>query len=374
MRLHGFWKPLSVLLLSSILCCGQTNPNTDQGMKPYDSFHGGALDSVSVTGGNLFFHKRLYAAAQRGETALSFSLQYNNKGFHLLTSCPMHQTCNYTWIWNGNGVQVLNDESLGVTSKRVDTGYTDANGSEVFATIYWAVTSDGAMHQLADTGNGYRTIDDSGILWDGSSLSAKDRSGLYSAGLSDPNGNFISVNTSGNWTDTLARVVPAVPLAPAASTASPSSCPNLNLPYQPVTYAYTWNLPGPTGTSQFILCYASVFIRTAFFGSGYTNTTHEHDVSQSVNMLQSVVLPDGTAWTFTYDGANPNDTTTIAYGDLLKMAFPMGGSISYTYATETSYQGYYESGLPTTQSRSVVTRAADANDGSGPHTWTYALG
>ena len=78
---------LSAILLFCIVAFGQANPNTDQGMKPYDSFHGGALDSVSVSSGNLFFHKTEYVAPQRGSVGLSFSLQYNNKGFQLQIVC-----------------------------------------------------------------------------------------------------------------------------------------------------------------------------------------------------------------------------------------------------------------------------------------------
>src|SRR5215813_10520083 len=135
-----------------------------------------------------------------------------------------------------------------------------------------------------------------------------------------------------------------------------------------------WSVPGSAGSSPFPLCYTSVTIRTAFWASGYTNNSHFHDVSRAVNMLQSVVLPDGTAWTFQYDGANPIDTTSIGYGDLLKIGFPTGGSISYTYATEIAYNGFHSTGLETSQSRSVVSRSVDANDGSGSQTWTYNWG
>src|SRR5215468_7880223 len=375
---------MTMVLLWGFVAHGQNNPNTDQGLKPYDSLHGGALDSVSMTSGNLFFHLPVYSLPQRGRVGLTFSLQYNNKGFRLQTACPPPpQTgqCNYTWLWSGGGVTVINDQSLSVGGQNTDTGATNGNGTELYVMVYNAKTSDGAQHPLADTGNGYRTIDGSGILWNGASVvSAQDRSGMYGGGTLDPNGNTLSMDSSNNWIDTLGRVIPPVPgpasstATPPASTASLSSCPNLNLTYQPVTYAYTWNPPGPTGTSLFILCFASVYIRTALFNSGYINMQYFRFVSTSVNMLQSMVRPDGTAWAVTYDGANPNDTTSIAYVDLLKIGFPTGGSISYTYATEDGYQGNYEPDLIQTLSRSVTSRTVDANDGTGPHTWSYNWG
>jgi RHS repeat-associated protein len=392
-------------LAGGTLALGQTNPNTDQGMKPFDSFHGGALDSISVTSGNLYFHKTEYAAPQRGHVGLTFSLQYNNKGYRLQINCvngsrgPWQMppgsspnpsnggqgcTANYIWHWVGGGVQLIPDQSLFVQSQNTDTGANNGQGSEVFTMVYSAATADGSTHLLGNTGSEYRALDASGIRWDGTSvLTALDRNGTYGmfgGGSTDSNGNFVSQDSSNNYTDTLGRVIPPPPNFLAtqtlpASTASLSKCPNLNLTYQPVVAAYTWNPPGPTGTSPFILCYATVYIRTALFGSGsYTNTTDFHDVSQSLNMLQSVVRPDGTTWTFVYDGANPSDTTSIAYGDLLKIGFPMGGSVTYTYGTEFPYQGQYAPNMQTTSSRSVETRSVDANDGTGPHTTKYTWG
>ena len=207
----------AAIMMAASMAAGQSNPNTDQGMKPYDSFHGGGLDSVSLTSGNLYFHKPLYSVVQRGRVGLTFSLQYNNKGFNVVANCspPPNNRCAYRWVFGGSGVTVVNDEQMAVGGKNVDTGQT--NGvSELFTTVYSAVTADGATHQLGYTGSVYRAIDGSGILWDGSSPSARDRSGVYvgSPGASplDPNGNTIVANTQASaWTDTLGRVIPSPP-------------------------------------------------------------------------------------------------------------------------------------------------------------------
>jgi len=86
MRARAF-PLLAAFLFFWASASAQNNPNTDQGLKPYDSFHGGNLDSVSMTSGNLFFHKTEYAAAQRGQAALTYSLLYNNKAFRLQIAC-----------------------------------------------------------------------------------------------------------------------------------------------------------------------------------------------------------------------------------------------------------------------------------------------
>jgi RHS repeat-associated protein len=370
---------VTFLILVTVSTSGQTNPNTDQGMKPYDSFHGGALDSISLTSGNLIVHAPLYSSAQRGKLQFAPFVLYNNKGFVLTETCPGKPApCTFIWRFKGAGVSIFvagdPQSAIGVKQQRVDTGATDGNGNELWTTIYTATTIDGAMHQLADTGNGYRSIDGSGILWNSSTNIATDRSGMSYGALKaeDPNGNFVSYNVNATWTDTLGRTLPTPGNATATSV---SNCPQLNLPYQVVTAAYLWTLPGPssTGTSQFTLCYTTVAIHTAYFGAACGNAQLK-EVCYSYSMLQSVVLPNGTAWTFEYDGANPNDLTTVGYGDLLRVGFPTGGSLSYTYTTDIPYQGQYQPDMVTTQSRSVVSRTIDANDGTGPHTTSYKWG
>ena len=131
-----------------------------------------------------------------------------------------------------------------------------------------------------------------------------------------------------------------------------------------MTFAYTWSPPTAPGVSSpFILCYASVFVRTNYFNG--LDSTHYHELSQSFTMLQSVVLPDGTYWAFQYDAAdpNPNNTASIALADLTRITLPIGGSLSYTYDAKTG---------ATTGNREVRTRTVDANDGTDPHIWHYS--
>lgn len=56
---------LLVLFLASFSFT-QVDPNIEQGMKPYGSFEGTNIESVSVTNGNLTIHQPLWSAAQRG--------------------------------------------------------------------------------------------------------------------------------------------------------------------------------------------------------------------------------------------------------------------------------------------------------------------
>src|SRR5215469_15912870 len=139
MKAARFLAVLAIALAQTALLWAQNNPNTDQGMKPYDSFHGGALDSVSVTSGNLFFHHTEYSVPQRGHVGLTFSLQYNNKGFRLRIVCvngtkgpwqmppasanppssgSLGCAAHYIWHLSGGstqvftGVQLISDQTL----------------------------------------------------------------------------------------------------------------------------------------------------------------------------------------------------------------------------------------------------------------------
>jgi len=83
-------------------------------------------------------------------------------------------------------------------------------------------------------------------------------------------------------------------------------------------------------------------------------------------MLQSAVLANGTAWTFEYSDRDPGDPPSVNYGDITKITFPTGGTISYTWTSSNC------SNSGTSKRRGVTSRTLDTNDGTGPHTWTYS--
>ncbi len=376
------WMVLLVVLVSGMVCLGQVPADLEQGVKPYGSYHGGAIDQVGLNNQNLFLHASLLSYSQRGgELVYPVVLQYNNKNFSLYTppcrppAKPGQGACPFTVVFNpnpfaSNSVSHGNSVTLGFEGlphaggPRINTGLS-LNGNPIFVQPSSLVMPDGSMHQLTPTDNGTATIDGSGF------------GGANSAGLSDSNGTVYGVSAedrNGNQltvtTDTLGRQLPVTPaptLPPAApnpSTASLSACPALNYSNQPVTFAYTWSLPTVNGgTLPLILCYADVYVRTNFLG-GLPNV---FEVNKSFPMLQSVVFPDNTYWAFQYDAADPNNTSSLGYGDLLKVALPTGGSIAYTW-------GMFAGCNSSSFSRAVQSRTVDANDGTGPHTWTYANG
>jgi len=80
----AFTQYFSLLFtLGSALAFAQTNVNEEQGLKPYDSWHGGDLDSVSLTNGGLSLHIPLASFPQRGNLNLSFFLRFSSKGWQV---------------------------------------------------------------------------------------------------------------------------------------------------------------------------------------------------------------------------------------------------------------------------------------------------
>jgi len=371
---------LLAVLGSALVGAGQVSPDLEQGMKPYGSYHGGAIDQVGLNNQNLFLHASLMAYSQRGgELAYPIVLRYNNKNFSLYVppcpppSKPGQGPCPFRIVFNpnpfannsvshGNSVTVGFEGLPGGGGPRINTGLM-FNRQPIFVQPFSLVMPDGSLHQMVTTDSGAATTDGSGFGGGGAGTSDSNGT-IYGNSAEDRNGNQLTATT-----DTLGRPFPATPaptlppVAPNPSTASLSACPALNYSNQVVTFAYTWSLPTVNGgTLPLILCYASVYVRTNFL-AGLPNAI---DVNNSFPMLQSVIFPDNTYWAFQYDAADPNNTNSIAFGDLLKVTFPIGGSITYTWGKWSPCSSSY--------SRGVQTRTVDANDGTGPHTWTYANG
>jgi len=216
----------------------------------------------------------------------------------------------------------------------------------------------------------------------------------------------------GAITDSLGRQIPLLdPTQISTNSASINAvCPNLNVANQPATGVQTWSVPGPnSGTSTYTFCYTTITYSTDFWGGGSAESTdpnpqgslsawqYYEDAIGTGQVVQSIILPNGTSWGFVYDSigtpardgygnlepcpSNPNwgpgCPSPIAYGDVLKIIRPTGGSTSYTYTTPTGpnansgsnvCQFTYGLAAPV---RMVNSRTVnDANGNSS--TWTYS--
>jgi hypothetical protein len=368
------------------------------GLLPYQSYHGGEIDVVNLGNGGLTLNLPLLVYPQRGKLHLSFNLFYNDQAQHQAEFCAPHATCQ--WLWGYKPIPSplpleRSDAYVGLAEQFEVLGTT---ASEKYSTYtdYWdnwsLQTADGSKHPLANLGtmteindnptylfqyNGpFETLDATAWRVNGTFTSGTttwynvaptsiiDADGvLYDTAKAleeDPNGNMITESGS-TITDSLGRVLALPPTAASSSNVSTSLCPQ-----QPLTptAAVEWNVPTLNGSSMaYIFCYVSVAINIPI-NIGLTPSPASSSTSTK---LQSIVLPNGPSWNFAYNDPGNGSTyggAPINYGTLTEITLPTGGTISYTYATETGVVGCQNSG------RWVATRTVNANDGTGAHTWT----
>lgn len=300
-------------------------------------------------------------------------------------------------------------------------------GDNIYATYAYAdqipsvSEPDGSTHGLyydasynAYDSSQSRTTDGSGYIFY-ASVSPYFYPGVTSRGgpsiLVKPDGTKISFGTSASTTETdtlgntLTYVSGSAPTGayildslqrqiPEPYALSPTSittgCP-LPSPLEPnqlATESAKWTVPGPTqapsgpngASATYLICYTNVNIHTNFWGNSGQSTqagngqdTGFDDWDETVGTIQaiqSVVLPDGSYYQFTYDSADPNASPSngspyIAYGSLIQIHLPQGGLISYSY--QFAEPPGVDGTIPV-----LVGRSVDDNHGniSG---WSYSI-
>lgn len=349
----------SAFLLMSLVGSGksQTSPGMETGLKPFQSYLGGQIDSVNLGNGNLTLHIPLISYPQRGKLQLAFFVRYNNKAFVAKTVLVGGQDIT-RWEWAGSGVDIGRVQT--VASRDRTTRQLDPYGNTVATHLCYLLSDDGSTHQISSggmtpcgSGSG-RSLDASGYLRTGSTVRSDDGISWTSGNATDSNGNQVLTTASG-WVDTIGRTISGtttptatIPLNgviyentyPGVPTSDFSGCPG-----SPAA-ARIWDLPVSSGaTASYKLCYGDYSYSTNFGVSGINET------SGTARLLQAIVLPDGTYWSFGYDSQ---------YLDLISVQLPIGGTISYSYLN---------SGLWGQGSRNVVTRTV--NDGTVSNTWNF---
>jgi RHS repeat-associated protein len=391
---------------------GQSVAGGERGAQPYAAFQGGDIDSINLENGNMAINLPIVSYPQRGgKLQVGLNLVYNNKNFVLQQFCNPSTGGNSTNQCGGNwtssdpsypqtfqgSVQVVSTSQLVLENGPYLEQCTDATlrypgDPTCFAlNSFNVLTPDGSTHQMFQTASGpvgWRAIDGSGYFMTsyGSSPNTSiagwiiyDQQGtqinippypLQTTQIEDSNGNIISniVNSSGYPTgikDTLGRVFPN-----AAATNNYAGCTGP----LPITSADEFDWPGVTGgTFTLKRCYVTVQIQTNFqynFPYNEPGSALADEFNNPAQLLQSVVLPNGQAWTFQYGGSNPNDPAGTNYGNLTQITLPTGGTISYAWKINTSFNLISSPSMAI----SIQSRTVDAHDGSGPHTWNYAYG
>jgi len=351
----------------------QATADVEIGDKLGAAFHGSDIDTITLTNEGLTVNVPLMSYPQRGgKLRLDLGFRYYSPTYTTTTtnSCrPPAKPCSVT-AYSGGPTGSIGDLESGTAvqwTRYTLPGYNPPD-------YYWlpkVVGPDGSVHFLGlISGNIWESLDATGYRYDsgaaiitapdGNNYAATSTGGIqtgptYNTNLplrKDPSGNEITGGADGTETDTLGRVIPPPPLYEefGSSGTDYTNCTGSRTTVNEIT----WSLPGLSGGTYVLkFCYANVQILQGSCGSPGIQC-----LNKTVQLVQSIVLPDTHTWTFEY----ADDT-----GALTQITRPTGGTISYVVGSFSPCEGSntYRFGP---SSRTVSTQDGTAPDG----TWQYS--
>jgi RHS repeat-associated protein len=395
----------SILLLALLLTTvpsvrAQKDALDESGFKAFGSYQNGDIDHINMVNLKPTIVIPLLKYPQRGSLHFGFNIVYHPPVFTPDIVCPPthpdHSTCTATYgaytgvtiepdfvfspdpestsdpnsgsfsVLEGQGVAQHTMRSINATLGTYLGDWLSSDGTAIrehFAQTPQGVT---ALSVTDAAGVVYPVLFDSHVLETDNTVAATDPNGnTITAVLSAGQGNAYNIV---GWKDSVGRYVPYVqalfhnPVPPetaASVTQDYSNCTGS----LPTTLAYRWDVPGEGGgTVEYKVCFATLTF--TFPAAGIPNCQSANCGPDNIpfQSIQSIVLPNKTAWTFDYDQAG-------GFADLKSVTLPTGGTITYswgnnTYCSTTSY-GWYN------VARDISSRTVDANDGLGPLPWTY---
>jgi len=355
------------------------------GVHPFGSYQLSDVDSVDLGNGKLSIDIPLISYPQRGgKLGLNFVLHYHNSGQVLggMTGCIPS-------AFGGDCIVFPWDSGFTIIEKSrpwANPGCSQDRSTLVYMCSATVSLPDGmTVPMAAINSSSFRSLDGTNLRLDmppgfptnrggptpnmgytlieptGIRHTATAPSG-YPIVSEDTNGNQIIF--SGNWTDTLNRVIPGLPSFPvpfpspfpsgvSGSTTDYAGCPTGPLP---TSGAVVWSPPGLNGGSYSVkFCFATI---------SETMPQDQYDFNYyyltTATQVQGIVLPNGTRWVFQY--------ATDGSGNISQITLPSGGSISYTWVNPlypNQYPEYVE--FPD----AVATRTLNSNDSRPNATWQY---
>jgi len=276
--------------------------------------------SINVATGNLHLEFPLVSIPQRGGLSLKYMLTYDSNIWMALN------WGNFGWASPGWNLTILGGNGY-ANSNFISHGFCDADQIEQwdeFMTWYWT-DPNGNTHYFpihTEEGNATSCHDDTyrnvptgdALAIDGSGyhMYVKDfiNVGVFAPDGTCVNGTWVNpTDINGNYgfsssrgTDTLGRVPVTITTTGNTETLS------------------ILNSGKNGGTSSYTITVRSI--------NYYSNFKNYYPTPGTFNGIQSIQLPDGTSYSFTYDSG----TTLGNYGQLTSMTLPTGGTINYSYA------------------------------------------
>jgi hypothetical protein len=179
------------VVLVPAACFGQTQPNLENGFKPYGSYDGTHLDTVNLMNGNLILHLPLVPDyPQRGGLAQHYNLYVSSKDWQV--KCVPDDVAGQVCYWISGGTGVNPQTSLGMTLRRtVDISVIGSGqGTPVITAYgYGLIGADAASHPLVSLeSTRFEAADTSGYHLE---LSNPDTAGVPSSfTITDRQGNL----------------------------------------------------------------------------------------------------------------------------------------------------------------------------------------
>ncbi len=377
----------SALLITALCISARTvAAQVATGTPPLGSFGGGPFDTVNLANLNVHLDIPVLSKAGRG-LPFTYDLGYDSSVWYPLTSgstTSWQPALNWGWIAQTEGgtgtlnyssdyfcIQYYGYECYTVFFSFV---YIDPFGSPhpiPYATVSsggsgcngqtmtipgTCVSLDGSGYALyvtsttlsilqsASTGRCAQNSRERGHC--GALLSAfivpPQNTNTGTAGETDSNGNEITVNSSGQFYDTLSSSTPVLTIAGSGTPSSPTT----------LTY------PAPGASAVYKMNYTNYTVATNFGVSGVI----EYKSSAAVPLVTSIELPDGKQYTFQYEATpstpapgacTPYAGTTCVTGRITSVQLPTGGTISYSYSGGPNNNGIFADGSTATLQRTT---------------------
>ncbi|HXQ27062.1 MAG TPA: RHS repeat-associated core domain-containing protein [Candidatus Acidoferrales bacterium] len=361
------------------VCAGAAPAQVVTGTPPFGSFSGGPVDTINLANLNAHISIPVVNKAGRG-LPFSYNLGYDTSVWYpvgVSGSQTWQPVQNWGWISETEGATGSLDFTttvycfpvFGCSYDSTNFGYIDPFGVPHLIPLEAAGNLSTVAYKCNGTvinsypgscpstdGSGYALVvnnvppDIAITNPSGTSTIPPQNTNTGTAGETDSNGNQISVNGSGVFTDTLGQT--ALTIGGSGTPASPN------------TFTYT----APSGANAaYTMNYTNYTVATNFGVPGIT----EYKSSAAVSLVTSIVLPDGSQYTVNYESTpsipasgacTPYAGTTCVTGRLTSIKLPTGGTITY------SYSGGNNGILPDGTTATLIRNTPD----TGSNYWTYA--
>ncbi len=347
-----------------ILGAGIASAQVATSTPAFGSFGGGPFDTVNLWNLNVHFAIPVLHKAGRG-IPFTYDLSYDNSVWTPVTSSGVTQwqPAN-NWGWAGStavttGYMTSSSNTTecwsfkgsmrypsGTDTKTNNFVYYDTfgvshafSGSTDYKTGTCGSTRQG-LTSVATDGSGYTLVVSSGgctgtLTSRGGRIAIPPCGSSSGAGtVTDANGNQITVNSSGQFFDTLSSTTPVLTVSSAA-------------PPTATTFTYT----APSGAEAYTMNYTQYTVMTGF---GVNSVSETGPLSNA--LVSSIALPDGSEYQFSYE-PTPGSCTPIqgtsacVTGRIHEVTLPTGGTITYAYTGGPNNTGIYSDG-----STAILTR------------------